>query len=240
VITATYDKEIEDGVTTQDIAYNADDFTFKEGATDLEVGTSTFTAAGSKTITVTYEEVTATFNVTVNKLAEGVIWTLEEFITDNGAPTNGGNLLWETYPFQYGNFGKGTCDETAKTVSSESPRSNQWDGFELFFSDKSAGSWKGLDIDVSVYKVQITVEGKIDGTAAAGEKFVIQKAGGSYDTLVEVTLTGTVDETFNCTEEIPALFADFLNGTNNSLRIQTSDKIGFTITKLEVEITGEW
>jgi len=249
-ITATYDKGTP---STKDIAYNADDFTFKAGATDLVVGTSTFTAAGTTTITVTYATKTANFNVTVSAALTGVIWELDSaFLTSVASHGNG---WWESLPLEYNDYGQKdnvVVDTTNVTITTPT-RTAAYHGFDFYFNDKvdpndGTGTFKGLGLDVSIYKVKITVEGSIVGSAPAGEVFIIQESDSPYDKLVgktdegaitDGTLTGAANETFSYAVDIPASFAAFLNGAGK-LRIQTSGTASFTLSTVKVEITGEW
>jgi len=98
VITATYDKDFPGGGRTKDIAYdtNADDFEFADGTNELEVDESKFSA--NATITVTYEEKTATFAITVSDITAIAVKTnpkVNYFVGDKFNPA--GLVLTATY-----------------------------------------------------------------------------------------------------------------------------------------------
>jgi len=187
----------------------------------------------------------------------GVFFILDKDFTDGVAAFS--NKWWESYPLQYSEWGdrenivvddSGDPDVVISTIPT---RAQDYHGFELFFGTSSI-TWSSpprvsMDLDPSIYKIKITVEGSIQGTVAAGTKFLAVGAGadehGTGDKLIEEALTGDEDEEFSFSATMPKTF-DFKESDSNKAKqrlrflLSGGEKTGYNISKLEVEILGYW
>jgi len=168
-------------------------------------GVSAFYNPETRTLT------TANFPRTDPKLPPlplGQFFKLTTWLASTPNPIASG--WWDARPIQFNADGSAlTVDDTTKAVTvPATSRGNAWDGFDIYIG---AESDKCLDVDPSIYKVELTVKGKVlsTGTAIPKFDFVVEESGGSYTKVIEkkdLSLPAEGDLTFNYTAEIPEKF----------------------------------
>ena len=176
-------------------------------------------------------------------LPDGQFWKMTTWLVDEEAdfPVGyNGNNLWDSRPFQYNDYKAGALttivvvDKAAKTVTiPAASRDAAHKGIDIYIGEQPGG----LGIDPTIYKVEVTIKGKIISTGAEVKcNFVVEESDGSYTKVLNkaVTVTASADLTIDEKAEIPANF-----NPAQKLRIHPSvANIGFVLTEVIFDNKG--
>jgi hypothetical protein len=189
---------------------------------------------------------TANFPRTDSKyppLPTGVFWKMTEWLVDATASKpvdHNGNNLWDSRPFQFNDYTPRMdigVDTTAKTVTiPASARDAAYKGIDIYLTDSEFGNGA---LDPSIYKVEVTVKGKVTSTGSAVPfNFVVEESDGpDYRKVIEkkdLNLPVSGDFAFDYTAEIPENF-----NISHKLRIHPSvANVGFVLTEVSFENKG--
>jgi len=237
-------------VITPNPGYSLPVATTEIGSPTISGGIAVFYNPETRTLT------TANYPRTDSKyppLPSGVFFKMTDWLVDTSAANakpvgHNNNNLWDSRPIQYTDWSlraKAVVDKTAKTITLPADaRPAGYQGIDIYLTDGYFGNGA---CDPSIYKVEVTVKGKItayDDSSASTKpsptptkyNFLVEESDGTYLKVIEkkdLTIPAT-EEAFTYTGEIPEKW-----NLSNKLRIHLSiPYLGFVLTEVSFENKG--